>query len=610
MSYRIPHFFFINNKPTGVNYTSSVLSSVVYHDGADYPYLPGLPFYNGRALDNFSNLGFVGDCDARFFLVAQGHEQKLIDWNERFILLSNNYNERNIDIVLTWAFELSMALGIGDLLQGAYDWITGQLGEASVIAAQQAEADRVIASLVKRGNEVPIDYQVLRGKLDAATRTLNEDLLKANKLYEEARRLCIQIGITYGPDIVTGNRYYPTIFREQYAAKIELLQGIAANLLPLTGDRFWEPGRTFAKTSKIGRTLRVIETLTEEIRFAAQFADEAFEKLKGKISKIVQDSKKVKNLSWAGRLIAGLPALIKIIFTAIAKFLSVISIIGLIAIILYKTYEMLDKLSAVCSESATTLERLNKEKDGDPDPNQKIVGFYEQYIKSVESLLQDGCCDIKPCDPPICPNGQKHCPDAEGNCAPCESGSGSGSSTLGVGLQLLLETDGGSITKYIPVTLVGDGDGSGGGGGGGGGGTTTDHKPVCGFVSVESRSCPPNVDCRSEGMSVRFGELYQKYINDEIEADSSFKDPRTKTWLRGAETEHPPYTNIPNPKTACNDIPFVFDFGPQCSTYAPLYDAVAAAVSSLIPTSDTVSRAQLDAIREQDLGRRSRGAID
>ena len=82
MTYRIPHFFFTNNKPTGVNYTSSVLSSVVYHDGAEYPYLPGLPSYNGQALDTLSNLGFVGECTDRFKRVAQGHEQNLIDIND------------------------------------------------------------------------------------------------------------------------------------------------------------------------------------------------------------------------------------------------------------------------------------------------------------------------------------------------------------------------------------------------------------------------------------------------------------------------------------------------------------------------------------------------
>jgi hypothetical protein len=134
MSNRISHYFFTNNTPTGVNYTSPILSSVVYHDGAEYPYLPRLPFYNGQALDN---LGFVGDCTDRFNRVAQGHEQNLVDWNERFIQASYNYNERNVDIILTWAFQLSMALGIGELLQGAYDWITGELGTAAAIAAQK-----------------------------------------------------------------------------------------------------------------------------------------------------------------------------------------------------------------------------------------------------------------------------------------------------------------------------------------------------------------------------------------------------------------------------------------------------------------------------------------
>jgi len=602
MSNRISHFFFANNTPTGVNYTSPILSSVVYHDGAEYPYLPRLPFYNGQALDNS---GFVGDCTDAFNRVARGHEQNLVDWNERFIQASYNYNERNIDIILTWAFQLSMALGIGELLQGAYDWITGELGTAAAIAAQKEEAEKVIASLVKRGNEVPLDYHKLRQDLDAAKLILNEDVLRANKLYEEAIRLCRSIQTSYGPGIITGDvigHYGPyfSTYRERYATQLARLNIIGTELVRLTGDRFWSPYRDFVKTSKIGRTLRVIESLTEEVRFATQFADEAFAQLKAKISKIVKDSKNtIKNTSWSAKLLAGLPKLIKIIFSTIAKVLSVLSIIGLIAIILAFTYELLDNLSKVCSESKTKLQEMYEEKDGSEEKD----GFYKQYIKSVESLLQDGCCDIKPCAPPYCPNGQKHCPDAEGNCAPC--GSGSGSNTLGVGLQLLLEIDGGSITKYIPVTLVGDGNGSGGGGGGGS--TTSDHKPLCGFAPRRNGEfCPPTPKCKDMAEVLHYGPLYQNYINDLPEEDK----PTREEWFRGTTTEHPPGVDIPNPRTACNDVDFVFDFGLQCSAYAPLYDSVVAALSSLIPTGDTASKIHLEEIREkQDLGRKSRGAL-
>ena len=176
---------------------------------------------------------------------------------------------------------------------------------------------------------------------------------------------------------------------------------------------------------------------------------------------------------------------------------------------------------------------------------------------------------------------------------------------------MLLEIDGGSITKYIPVTVVGDGNGSGGSGGGSGGGgggsTTSDHKPFCGFAPRRNGEfCPPTPKCKDMVEVLHYGPLYQNYINDLPREDK----PTREEWLRGTTTEHPPGVDIPNPRTACNDVDFVFDFGLQCSAYAPLYNSVVAALTSLIPTSDTASRAQLDAIREQDLGRRSRGAID
>jgi hypothetical protein len=256
---------------------------------------------------------------------------------------------------------------------------------------------------------------------------------------------------------------------------------------------------------------------------------------------------------------------------------------------------LIDGISALCSKTQDTLTELKQQQQT------SMLTYYD----SIESLLQEGCCDIKPCDPPICPNGQKHCPDAEGNCAPCESGSGSGSNTLGVGLQLLLEIDGGSITKYIPVTVVGDGNGSGGGGGGGGGSTTSDHKPFCAFAPRRNGEfCPPTPKCK-EMEVLHYGPLYQNYINDLPREDK----PTREEWLRGTTTEHPPGVDIPNPRTACNNVDFVFDFGLQCSAYAPLYNSVVAALSSLIPTS--VPPTQLEAIRAQeDLFRKSRGAID
>jgi hypothetical protein len=600
MSNRISHFFFTNNTPTGVNYTSPILSSVVYHDGAEYPYLPGLPFYNGQALDNLPNLGFVGGCTDKFNRVARGHEQNLVDWNERFIQASYDYNERNVDIILTWAFQLSMALGIGDLLQGAYDWITGELGTAAAIAAQKEEADKLIARLVKQQNEVPVEYARLKRDLDAAKLALEADTRSATIKASAAMNLRRSInngGLPPIPGVPPGSGWLKWEADLNGPWARQQLQKLEQELQLLTGDRFWTPGKPFFPNSNIGRTLRVIEDLTKDIGVVGRFAIEGIAQLKLRISNIVKDSKNLtKNISWSAKLISGLPKLFIIIFAAIAKVLSVLSIIGLIAIILAYTYELLDNLSKVCSESETKLKEMNKEKEE----------FYKNYIKSVESLLQEGCCDIKPCDPPTCPNGQKHCPDAEGNCAPCESGSGSGSNTLGVGLQLLLEIDGGSITKYIPVTVVGDGNGSGGGGGGGGS-TTSDHKPLCEFAPRRNGEfCPPTPKCK-EMEVLHYGPLYQNYINDLPREDK----PTREEWLRGTTTEHPPGVDIPNPKTACNDINFVFDFGLQCSAVAPLYDSVVAALSSLIPTGGTDSQTRLNAIREQqNLFTKSRGVIN
>jgi hypothetical protein len=104
---------------------------------------------------------------------------------------------------------------------------------------------------------------------------------------------------------------------------------------------------------------------------------------------------------------------------------------------------------------------------------------------------------------------------------------------------------------------------------------------------------------------LHYGPLYQNYINDLPEEDK----PTREEWFRGITTEHPPGVDIPNPRTACNVVDFVFDFGLQCSAYAPLYDSVVAALSSLIPTGDTVSYTHLEELRERDLGRRSRGAL-
>jgi hypothetical protein len=234
---------------------------------------------------------------------------------------------------------------------------------------------------------------------------------------------------------------------------------------------------------------------------------------------------------------------------------------------------LIDGISALCSKTQDTLTKLKLQQQTS----------MEAYYSGIESLLQEGCCDIKPCDP--CPNGTINCPDAEGNCAPC--GSGSGSNTLGVGLQLLIDTDAGSITKYIPVSVVSGAD-------------AVDHVPTCGFAPRRNGVyCPPTPSCPSMKPLLRFGELYQKYIDKQ-----GRPFPMDKDWFRGITTTHPPGVDIPNPRTACNWLDLDADLGPSCNTLAPLYNEFKSLLSTTFGSGESRVPTILEAI---DTARLSRG---
>jgi len=569
MSNRISHFFFANNTPTGVNYTSPILSSVVYHDGAEYPYLPGLPFYNGQALDNLPNLGFVGDCTNRFERAAVGHEQNLIEINERFFTALDDFNFGIIELILQWVFEVSLSLGVGGLLIAVFNWLTGTLGlttpppQAVTDGLNNLENHWSIGDGASPTN--PNQVAILKA-YEEAKLTQQAMVQQAITTYNEAYRIVSNSGGVYGSTF----RDNPVIASSQSRARLTELRNILFNL---TGYADWQPGRIFSAESLLGKNTQKLNLLYESAKLINNIRLVAFQRYVEDAKAWLKGAKELGQKSFAVKLILGLPALLKSVLLVILRVLTPVAWVAMVGFVLYATYELIDGISALCSKTQDTLTKLKLQQQTS----------MEAYYSGIESLLQEGCCDIKPCDP--CPNGTINCPDAEGNCAPC--GSGSGSNTLGVGLQLLIDTDAGSITKYIPVSVVSGAD-------------AVDHVPTCGFAPRRNGVyCPPTPSCPSMKPLLRFGELYQKYIDKQ-----GRPFPMDKDWFRGITTTHPPGVDIPNPRTACNWLDLDADLGPSCNTLAPLYNEFKSLLSTTFGSGESRVPTILEAI---DTARLSRG---
>jgi hypothetical protein len=584
MSNRISHFFFTNNTPTGVNYTSPILSSVVYHDGAEYPYLPGLPFYNGQALDNLPK--FVGDCTDRFERSAVGHEQNLIDINERFFNAINLHNEAIVDALIIWGFELSMALGIGDILVDVWEFIKGIF--ISIPAVPPAEIEGISEKMretleyLSRGDAHRALYEYNISKAE-----LEELIQNATSIAEKIRQQEILLERYQFRDLAARFAGTAELWRGGVLYDISKMQGridlLRRDLQRLTGSLTWRVGQSFSETSQIGSLITKVNEL-QRVATSTSTAFLAFmEKIKAVLKKyILNTAIKLKQNLMALKLVRGIVGLLAKIVSKILVYLTPIGWGIMAGIVLYKTNELLERWQQACDTLKESL----------ADSKQQQQNSMKTYYDSIESLLQEGCCDIKPCDPPYCPNGQKHCPDAEGNCAPCESGSGSGSNTLGVGLQLLLEIDGGSITKYIPVTVVGDGNGSGGGGGSDNG-TIVDHKPLCEFAPRRNGVyCPPTPSC-PKMKNLHFGELYQNYLLEN--AWNREPNPMDKDWSRGITTTHPPGVDIPNPRTACNWLDLDMDSN-VCDEILPLYNTLSSYLKNTIGSVSQIGGGVLDSI--------------
>ena len=556
----------------------------MYHDGAEYPYLPGLPFYNGQALDTLSNLGFVGECDAKWDRLYQGFEQTLADINERFFTAIDNYNEDGVEAILNYAFELSMTIGVGGLLRDLWNFLASFFTTQASVAAELADAAIKIESTVARWERiVSVGDRQLAESLAIRTNYLNDYRILYNEVLAIRQKMNVLENIARLRETGTGFGYGRNRLNLEVlmtAAQKALYNKLENRSYALTGWTQWRPGVVYGLTSELGTLETELNEINAVIRTLSSVHLPVLREYRDVVLGLVKKINTVTTplrILWSSNIIRGLLTLIKTFFITIFKLLTIAGWIALSALILYQTYNLLDTLTKICDDYKQKLQKLQDEQ------SDTIKWYYE----SVDALINEGCCDIKPCDPPICPNGQKHCPDAEGNCAPCESGSGSGSNTLGVGLQLLLEIDGGSITKYVPVTLVGDGNGSGSGGGGGGsgdgggGGTTTDHKPVCGFartrtitkpdgsITIVGNACPPLPDCTT--MNLHFYRAPYAY--------------GTNVWSRGGDGGiSKAGLSIPNPYTACgyeilkaeNDLG-----GDACATVTDFYKEIKTLILSI-----------------------------
>ena len=113
-SNRIQHFLFTNNLPSGLSYRTSILSSTVYYEGAEYPFLPELPMYVGKFLDFYpNNAGLIdSDCQKQFQNSFLNYEVSLSSIEQNNILAVEQSISQFFDCLNVWCTDVVFITGV------------------------------------------------------------------------------------------------------------------------------------------------------------------------------------------------------------------------------------------------------------------------------------------------------------------------------------------------------------------------------------------------------------------------------------------------------------------------------------------------------------------
>ena len=438
---RIQHFIYTNNHPKGLNYETAMLRSLVYHEGAEYPFLPPeLPSYVGKSKDSLtqmltSNPDEVSQaCLNDFENTYCNFEQKLSNENKKIIDARDTFIKDISGALVDWVGILRDIFPLPELYANFINSLAGTTPVGEDGFDIKTDPNYILAIGFAGGfqmgnagdNPIFQEVQQLMEDLlnfDVQFQKTNGEFIKTRKRIaqlEALRRQVSQQSVLFDIDKelkilrAQANRLAATlnIMRDTVrSAAAEIL-----NIVKNNPQLFGGPGTIGSITADFRNTINLLIKTLMATKSDTYFAGENFWR-RGSVY-LPTAKEWLKLFSLLGLAVSAFIIGLKAALIALGALVVAAGIYAVSALIA-GLGNLKQQISQACAKWEKTVRSAE---------NQREVAASE-YYDSLQGILNSGCCD----------KGSGGCNGGS------NSGSGSGSCISGVGLTLLMGN------KYIPT---------------------------------------------------------------------------------------------------------------------------------------------------------------
>ena len=440
---RIQHFIYTNNHPKGLNYETAMLRSLVYHEGAEYPFLPPeLPSYVGKSKDSLTQI-LTSNPDEISQACLNGFENTYCNFEQKL----SNENKKIIDARDTFITDISGALvdWVGILrdifpLPELYANFINSLAGTTPVGEDgfdiRTDPNYILAIGVAGGfsfsGDNPLYKQVQESlaklfNFDGQFAKMQAEFMKIRQriaYLESIRRQLGQQNVYFDLDkeLKTLRVQANTLARRLLLIRAEMRRA-AAEILKIVKNNpqlFGGPGTIGSITTDFRNTISLLIKSLMSRQSDTYFAGENFWR-RGSVY-LPTAREWLKLFSLLGLAVSAFIIGLKAALIALGALVVAAGIYAVSALI-----AELGNLKQQISQACAKWERTVRDAE-----NQRDVAASE-YYESLQGILNSGCCD----------KGSGGCNG--GSNSGSGSGSGSGSCVQGVGLTLLMGN------KYIPT---------------------------------------------------------------------------------------------------------------------------------------------------------------
>jgi len=438
---RIQHFIYTNNHPKGLNYETAMLRSLVYHEGAEYPFLPPeLPNYVGKSKDSLtkmltSNPDEVSQaCLNDFENTYCNFEDKLAGINKKIIDARDTFIKDISGALVDWVGILRDIFPLPELYENFINSLAGTTPVGEDGFDIKTDPNYIIAIGFAGGfgmgspGDNPIFQEVQHLledllNLDVQFQKTNSEFIKTRKRIaqlEAIRRQVSQQSVLFDIDKelktlrAQANRLGATLNIMR-----DTLRSAAAELLMIVKNNpqlFGGPGTIGSVTADFRNTINFLIKTLMGTKSDTYFAGENFWR-RGSVY-LPTAEEWLKLFSLLGTAVGAFIIALKAALIALGVLIVAAGIYAVSGLI-----SGLGNLKQQISQACAKWERTVRSAE-----NQRAEAAKE-YYESLQIILNSGCCD----------KGSGGCNGGS------NSGSGSGSCVQGVGLTLLMGN------KYIPT---------------------------------------------------------------------------------------------------------------------------------------------------------------